>query len=118
MLIITINLYLLLKDSQRFSSDRENSVHHVRRLAVPPSSHDDSYSDDNSLEDLDDKIDDTHRRVEGACARLHEALAISNPAPAPPRPISGDNGDSVSIRSGRSGVFPPGFDMTELTNYA
>ena len=126
MLIITINLYLPLKNSQRFLSDRENSamVHHVRCLAVPPSSHDNSYSNDNSLKEvdatlnnLDDEIDDTRRRVEGACARLREALAISNPAPAPPRPTSGDNGDSASIRSGRTGVFPPGFDMTELTNY-
>ena len=58
------------------------------------------------------------RRVEGARARLREARAVSNPAPAPSRPISGDNGDSASIRSGRSGVFPPGFDMDELTNYA
>ena len=59
------------------------------------------------------------RRVEGARARLREARAISNPAPAPARPTSGgDNGDSASIRSGRSGVFPPGFDMNELTNYA
>ena len=56
------------------------------------------------------------RRVEGARARLREARAISNPAPT--RPPSGDNGDSASIRSGRSGVFPPGFDMSELTNYA
>lgn len=56
------------------------------------------------------------RRVEGARARLREARAISNPAPN--RPPSGDNGDSASIRSGRSGVFPPGFDMSELTNYA
>ena len=59
------------------------------------------------------------RQVEGARARLREARAISNPAPAlSSRPISGDNGDSASIRSGRSGVFPPGFDMNELTNYA
>jgi hypothetical protein len=58
------------------------------------------------------------RRVEGARARLREARAVSNPAQTNTRPIPGDNGDSASIRSGRSGVFPPGFDMNELSNYA
>jgi len=47
---------------------------------------------------------------------LREARVISN-TERPTRLISGDNVDSASTKSGRSGIYPPGFDMNELTNF-
>jgi len=58
------------------------------------------------------------RRVEGARARLRESRVTSNPGVTPTRPSSQDTPDNASIRSGRSGAFPPAFDMNELSNYA
>ena len=69
-----IDFYLLFEDWQRFSSNSENSAHHVRRpeASPPPELEDDLYSDDNSLEEvdatlnnLDDEIDDTEHTQMG-----------------------------------------------------
>ncbi|CAA7269900.1 unnamed protein product [Cyclocybe aegerita] len=58
------------------------------------------------------------RRVEGARARLRESRQISNPLVTPTRPALEDVPDNASVRSGRSGVLPPGFDLNEFSNYA
>jgi len=73
-----IDFYLLFEDWQRFSSNSENSAHHVRRpeSSPPPELEDDPYSDDNSLEEvdatlnnLDDEIDDTEHAQTGLILR-------------------------------------------------
>lgn len=63
-----------------------------------------------------DSFHGVRRRVEGARAMLRESRMVSNPPATPVRPPVEDTSDNASLR--RSGVFPPGFDMTELTSYA
>ncbi|KAF8958935.1 hypothetical protein BDZ97DRAFT_1761747 [Flammula alnicola] len=43
-----------------------------------------------------------------------ESKALVPGSVTPTRPVSQDVPDNASIRSGRSGVFPPGFDMNEI----
>ena len=65
------------------------------------------------------------RRVEGARARMRESRGVGPSTTTPVRPTSQEMGnkerDSSSTRSGRSGrsnVFPPGFDLSEFSAYA
>ena len=59
-----------------------------------------------------DGLRGVRRRVEGARARLREARVVSNP-PVTPTRLQGDSTDN-----GRNNSFPPGIDMSELTEYA
>ena len=36
----------------------------------------------------------------------------------PIRPVSQGTQETASVNSGRSGVFPPGFDLSEFSTYA
>lgn len=56
-------------------------------------------------------------RVEGARARLRESRGAGAIA-APTRPVSQELQVSASGDSRRSGVFPPGFDLSEFSTYA
>lgn len=59
------------------------------------------------------------RRVQRAGARLRESGGFRpSSGPAGPRKDSNSgNGDSTSIRSGRSGALPPGFDLGQFSPY-
>jgi hypothetical protein len=57
------------------------------------------------------------RRVEGARARLRESRGAGATV-APTRPVSQELQGTASGDSRRSGVFPPGFDLSEFSTYA
>ena len=58
------------------------------------------------------------RRFEGARARMRESRGVPDPVLTPTRPLSGGTPDNASIRSGRSGAFPPGINLAEFSQYA
>ncbi len=61
------------------------------------------------------------RRVEGARARLRESRGAgpSNVTPVrPPSQGAADTASIKSVKSGKSGIFPPGFDLNEFSSYA
>ena len=57
------------------------------------------------------------RRVGGARARLRQSH-VAGPSANPVQPISQEVQDTASVNSGRSGAFPPGFDLSEFSSYA
>ena len=61
------------------------------------------------------------RWVEGARARLRESRGMGPSNVTPVRPPSQEVADTASIKSiksGKSGIFPPGFDLNEFSSYA
>lgn len=63
----------------------------------------------------DDRRYGVRRRIEGVRARFRES---GGGAPiTPTRPVS-QEGEAASVNSGRSGAFPPGFDLSEFSTYA
>ena len=69
--------------------------------------------------------DEGIRRVEGARARMRESRGAGPSTRTPIRPTSQevgsqerDGSSTESGRSGRSNVFPPGFDLSEFSAYA
>jgi len=69
----------------------------------------------------DDGLYRIRRRVEGVSARLRESRGAGPSNVTPVRPPSQEAADTASIKSvksGNSGVFPPGFDLNEFSSYA
>lgn len=69
----------------------------------------------------DDALFGIRRRVEGARARLRESRGAGSSNVTPVRPPSQEAVDTASVRSvksEKSGAFPPGFDLNEFSSYA
>jgi hypothetical protein len=63
----------------------------------------------------DDRRYGIHRRVDGVRARFRES---GGEALVTPTRLVSQEGEVASVNSGRSGAFPPGFDLTEFSTYA
>lgn len=64
-----------------------------------------------------DSLSGIRRQLRGARERLRESREVANTQVTPARPVSLYVPENASIRTQRSGVFPPGLDMNEISNY-